>query len=156
MPSTNEELIQAFPDVGPHVGELLRKAKQCTKWGQFAGKHAAEWTKGRVTLLGDAAHAMLATFGQGAAMAFEDSYVLAKWLGANRDDVSYALAGYEAVRKPRATLVQGLSRTEVAFKNINSPMERLKRQLTYLTRFGWTPSSAYKWMFEYDPVTHWR
>ena len=155
VPSTNQELVQAFPEVGPHVGELLRQAKHCTKWGQFTGEHAAQWTKGRVTLLGDAAHAMLATFGQGACMAFEDSYVLAKWLGENRDDPEHALAGYEAVRKPRASRVQSLSRTEVAFKNISSPVQRLKRQLTYLARHGSTPEQAYKWMFDYDPVTQW-
>ncbi len=144
-----------FADVGPHVGELLRQAKQCTKWGQFTGEHAVQWTKGRVTLLGDAAHAMLATFGQGAAMAFEDSYVLSQWLGAHRDDPAGALAGYEAVRKPRASRVQSLSRTEVAFKNISTPLRRLKRDLTYLARFGSTHASAYRWIFDYDPVTQW-
>jgi salicylate hydroxylase len=156
VPSTNAELVSAFPEVGPQVGELLQHATHCTKWGQFTGEHAPEWTRGRVTLLGDAAHAMLATFAQGAAMAFEDSYVLARWLGEHRDEPERALAGYEAVRKPRATRIQDLSRTEVAFKNISSPIERLKRQWTYLTRFGSTPGSAYRWMFAYDPVTHWQ
>ena len=143
VPSTNAELVAAFPEVGPQVGELLRQAKHCTKWGQYTGEHADQWTKGRVTLLGDAAHAMLATFGQGACMAFEDSYVLAKWLGAHRDDPERALAGYEAVRKPRAGLVQALSRTEVAFKDMKSPITRLKRQWTYLTRHGMTQAQAY-------------
>jgi len=156
VPSSNEELVGAFPEVGPQVGELLRQATRCTKWGQFTGEHAPQWTKGRVTLLGDAAHAMLATFAQGAAMAFEDSYVLAQWLGQHCDDPERALAGYEAVRKPRATRIQSLSRAEVAFKNISSPIDRLKRQWTYLTRFGSTPGSAYRWMFEYDPVARWQ
>lgn len=156
VPSSNEELLRAFPNVGPQIAVLLQQAKQCTKWGQFAGEHAPQWTKGRVTLLGDAAHAMLATFGQGAAMGFEDSYVLAKWLSENRDDAAQALAGYESVRKPRASRIQSMSRTEVAFKNISSPVGRLKRQWTYLTRFGFTPASAYRWMFDYDPVTQWR
>jgi hypothetical protein len=35
-------------------------------------------------------------------------------------------------------------------------MERLRREWTYLTRFGSTWSSVYRWMFSYDPVTHWR
>ncbi len=155
VPSTNQELVDAFPDVGPHVGELLRQAKHCTKWGQFTGEHADRWTKGRVTLLGDAAHAMLATYGQGASMAFEDSYVLAKWLGANRDDPERALAGYESIRKPRASRVQALSRTEVAFKDASSLVHHLKREWTYLTRHGTTQAAAYKWIFGYDPVTQW-
>ena len=92
---------------------MMGEATSCSKWGQFTGEHAAQWTKDRVTLLGDSAHAMLATFGQGANMAFEDAYVLAQWLRASADDPDAALAGYEAVRKPRATRVQQLSRTEV-------------------------------------------
>jgi hypothetical protein len=44
----------------------------------------------------------------------------------------------------------------VAFKNISSPIDRLKRQWTYLIRFGSTPGSAYRWMFEYDPVARWQ
>lgn len=156
VPSTNAELVEAFPEVGPQVGELLRQAKHCTKWGQFTGEHADQWTKGRLTLLGDAAHAMLATFGQGACMAFEDSYVLAKWLAAHRDDPERALAGYEAIRKPRASLVQALSRTEVAFKDMKSPITRMKRQWTYLVRHGMTQAQAYKWIFGYDPVTQWQ
>ncbi len=156
VPSTTEELVQAFSGAGPQVGELLARATHCTKWGQFTGEHAPQWTKGRVALLGDAAHAMLATFAQGAAMAFEDSFVLAKWLGTYRDDPARALGGYEAVRKPRATRVQSLSRTEVAFKKVSTPIERLRREWAYLTRFGSTWSSVYRWMFSYDPVTHWR
>jgi salicylate hydroxylase len=156
VPSTNAELVAAFPDAGPLAGPLLEAAKHCTKWGQFTGEHAAQWTKGRVTLLGDAAHAMLATFGQGAAMAFEDSYVLAKWLATHRDDAAAALAGYEAVRKPRASRVQALSRTEVGFKKITSPWEKLRREWTYLTRFGSTYAQVYQWIFQYDPVADWR
>jgi 2-polyprenyl-6-methoxyphenol hydroxylase-like FAD-dependent oxidoreductase len=69
-----------------------------------------------VGLIGDSARAMLATFGQGANMAFEDAYVPAQWLRASAEHPHAALAGYEAVRKPRATRVQQLSRTEVHFK----------------------------------------
>src|SRR4029078_12085461 len=98
----------------PHAGEKLRRmmaeATSCSKWGQFTGEHAPQWTKDRVTLLGDSAHAMLATFGQGANMACEDSYVFSGGLRAKADDRAAALAGYEAARKPRATKVQQLSR----------------------------------------------
>ena len=81
-----------------------------------------------MTLLGDSAHAMLATFGQGANMAFEDAYVLGQWLHASADDPETALLGYEAARKPRATRVQQLSRTEVHFKKLHSDWDRLRRE----------------------------
>jgi 2-polyprenyl-6-methoxyphenol hydroxylase-like FAD-dependent oxidoreductase len=65
-------------------------------------------------------------------MAFEDAYVLARWLLAKADDPPAALVGYEAARKPRATKVQQLSRTEVHFKKQHSTWERLARHLGYL------------------------
>lgn len=155
-PSTREEMVAAFADAGSVVGEVLRNATKVYKWGQFTGEHAEQWTKGRATLLGDAAHAMLATFGQGAAMAFEDSYIIARWLAGHRDDPERALAGYEAVRKPRATRIQAYSRTEVAFKKLTTPLDRLRREWVYLRKYGTTTAAIYKNIFRYDPVHQWQ
>ncbi|WP_103341316.1 FAD-dependent oxidoreductase [Amycolatopsis sp. CA-126428] len=58
------------------------------------------WGRGRVTLLGDAAHPVLASLGQGAGLAMEDAAVLAHHL-AGADDVVTALRGYEDERRPR-------------------------------------------------------
>jgi salicylate hydroxylase len=135
---------------------MMGAATSVSKWGQFTGEHAPQWTKDRATLLGDSAHAMLATFGQGANMAFEDAYVLAQWLKSSSDDVPTALAGYEAARKPRATMVQQLSRTEVRFKKQHTVMERLHREAVFLTRHGFTTGGVYKWIFGYDPTVQWR
>lgn len=156
VPSTVDEMLAAFPDVGEELRAMMRQATSCSKWGQFTGEHAPQWTKDRVTLLGDSAHAMLATFGQGANMAFEDAYVLAQWLGENADDPRVALAGYEAARKPRATRVQQLSRTEVHFKKLHSDWDRLRREFVFVTRFGSTTSGIYRWIYGYDPVAQWR
>lgn len=60
------------------------------------------WTTGRVTLLGDAAHAMTPNMGQGACQAIEDAVVLAALLADRRDDLPAALQAYEAARRPRA------------------------------------------------------
>ena len=56
------------------------------------------------------------------------------------DDPEAALAGYEAVRKPRATRMQQLSRTEVHFKKQHSNWDRLRREFAFLTRHGSTTS----------------
>ena len=134
VPSNVEEMLAAFPHAGEKLRRMMAEATSCSKWGQFTGEHAPQWTKDRVTLLGDSAHAMLATFGQGANMAFEDAYVLSRWLRAKADDPAAALAGYEAARKPRATKVQQLSRTEVRFKKQHSSWDRLRRQATFIKR----------------------
>ncbi|MGW7086069.1 FAD-dependent oxidoreductase [Streptomyces sp. NPDC054871] len=60
------------------------------------------FTRGRTTLLGDAAHAMVPTLGQGANMAIEDGVVLAHHAGPDGDPLS-ALAAYDHDRRPRTT-----------------------------------------------------
>ena len=123
---------------------------------QFTGEHAPSWTRDRVTLLGDSAHAMLATFGQGANMAFEDAYVLARRPHASAEEPHTALAGFEAARKPRATRLQQLSRTEVHFKKLHSNWDRLRREFVFVTRFGSTTSGILSMDYGYDPVAQWR
>ncbi len=63
------------------------------------------WVKGRVALLGDAAHAMTPNMGQGAAMAIEDAYVLAEEL-AKTQSLEAALAAYQSRRMPRVEVIQ--------------------------------------------------
>lgn len=67
------------------------------------------WSAGRVTLVGDAAHAITPDVSQGASLALEDGYVLAAALGETRD-VAGALRGYEARRRKRALAIAQLSR----------------------------------------------
>lgn len=68
-----------------------------------------QWSFGRVTLLGDAAHPMSPAVGQGASLALEDAVVLAECLR-READVPAALAAYSAVRAPRVAAVVSRSR----------------------------------------------
>jgi salicylate hydroxylase len=156
VPSSVDEMLTAFPHVGPKLRGMMAAATSCSKWGQFMGEHAPQWTSGRVTLLGDSAHAMLATYGQGANMAFEDAYVLSRWLEAEADNPEAALAGYESVRKPRATRIQQLSRTEVRFKKMHSKWDLVRREFAYLTRHGSTMRGNFRFIYGYNPVAQWR
>lgn len=74
-------------------------------WGLFARDALPTIVKGRVALLGDAAHPMLPFMGQGAAMAIEDGVVLGRAF-ARAARVAEALATYQAVRKPRTDFIQ--------------------------------------------------
>jgi 2-polyprenyl-6-methoxyphenol hydroxylase-like FAD-dependent oxidoreductase len=69
----------------------------------------AHWSKGRVVLVGDAAHATTPGVGQGAAQAIEDAVVLGREL-AQSDDVAAAFGAYESIRRPRAVAVAKTSR----------------------------------------------
>lgn len=63
------------------------------------------WSRGRVTLLGDAAHPMQPNLGQGACTAMEDGWVVACALSRYGDDLPAALRAYEAARLPRTTKI---------------------------------------------------
>jgi 2-polyprenyl-6-methoxyphenol hydroxylase-like FAD-dependent oxidoreductase len=79
------------------------------------------WSKGRLVLLGDAAHATTPGVGQGAAMAIEDALVLADELAAS-DDLAAGLARYESIRRPRTELVLKLSRRADSAAQLASPL----------------------------------
>jgi 2-polyprenyl-6-methoxyphenol hydroxylase-like FAD-dependent oxidoreductase len=92
---------------------LLAPATHTKRWAIFDREPLARWTVGRVSLLGDAAHAMLPFFAQGAAQAVEDAAVLAGCLAAaspDSADAAAALQRYEQIRRPRASQVQVMSR----------------------------------------------
>jgi 2-polyprenyl-6-methoxyphenol hydroxylase-like FAD-dependent oxidoreductase len=73
--------------------------------GDLEEVRLSAWVKGRVVLLGDAAHATTPNMGQGAAMAIEDAYVLAEEL-AKPQPVEEALAAYQSRRMPRVQEIQ--------------------------------------------------
>lgn len=107
-----EELRAAFDGWHPDVTGLIGQATQVIKWGLYDRAPLDRWSEGRVTMLGDAAHAMLPFLGMGAAMAVEDGYVLAQMLVRRGDDLPRALAEYEARRIARTTQVHLASKIQ--------------------------------------------
>src|SRR5262245_41066328 len=79
------------------------------------------WGRGRVTLLGDAAHPMLPHAGQGAAQALEDAVELASALDGEADPAA-ALRRYEAVRTKRTRAIVTLSRRNARIGSLESPI----------------------------------
>lgn len=100
------ELAAAFRDWHPAVRQLVGAVPQGPRWGLFALPPLNRWTKGRVVLLGDAAHAMLPHHGQGANQTLEDAAVLADCLAAGGDDLLTALTRYEQLRRIRTRQIQ--------------------------------------------------
>ena len=78
---------------------LIAGTEQVFKWALFDRPPLETWTRGRVTLLGDAAHPMLPFMGQGAGQSIEDGLVLARCLAADRDDPQRAIAAYAAAAR---------------------------------------------------------
>ncbi|MBV9413856.1 MAG: FAD-dependent monooxygenase, partial [Solirubrobacterales bacterium] len=112
-----------------------------------------QWTRGRVTVLGDAAHPMLPYLGQGACQAIEDGCVLAAALVAEADNPVGALALYERSRRPRASQVVLASRERGVSNHLASPMAALRRDLSIALRrrIGRDPDGrGTAWIPEYD------
>ncbi len=99
---------------------------------------ARRWHKGRVALLGDAAHALSPLLGMGASMAMEDAFVLAHELRAG--DVPAALKAYERKRKARLGKLQRLSNTADYLLKLElpSPIARMKERT-----LGWMLNGFY-------------
>jgi salicylate hydroxylase len=105
VPSSVDELLAGFRGWNEALLDMLAHVEHCYKWGIRDRDPLARWVSGRVTLLGDAAHPMMPTLAQGAAITLEDAYALARHL-AGHDDPLAGLAAYEAERVPRASKVQ--------------------------------------------------
>lgn len=107
-PATRDELLAEFAGWHPDVTGLMTHAEAPIKWGIFDRAPLPAWSRGRVTLLGDAAHAMLPFLGMGAAMAIEDAMILARAFAGN-GTAATAFATYEAARLPRTRLIHAKS-----------------------------------------------
>jgi len=106
IPATVDEMLSVYGDFNEHVIAIIKSTPpgRLFKWGLFDRDPLPQWTIGRVSLLGDAAHPMLPFLGMGAAMALEDAAILGRsFEAANTYDE--ALKRYEAARKDRTTQV---------------------------------------------------
>ena len=99
-------MVRAFTDFCPEIRDLLERAGDVFLWGLFRHPVAQVWQEHRLALLGDAAHPTLPFLAQGANMAIEDAWVLARCLSEEMETRA-ALSRYEALRRPRcARIVQ--------------------------------------------------
>jgi salicylate hydroxylase len=141
---------RSFPNPEPRLAKLLSLVTECSKWGLFTRPLTRNWGRGRVQLIGDAAHAMLPNAGQGACQAFEDAYLLARWLEASRDPVE-AFANFRRIRIPRVQGVQRLSFSNARFKH----MRDAAAQRESIASGKGSVHGETDWVWAYDPVEEW-
>ncbi len=113
LESSQEELLDAYAGWNEALLGMFRHVPRVFKWGIYDRDPVPEWTKGRVTLLGDAAHPTMPTLAQGGNMAIEDGYVLARNL-VRHDDIHAALKAYVGERQPRTARITLQSRQQFA------------------------------------------
>jgi len=104
---------------GPSARQLMESVPAWTRWPLFYNDPTPPWTRGRVVLVGDAAHAMAPSAAQGGAQAMEDAWVLAAALSARPDEPAEALLAYERERRPRVVRVAREARRNLAIYNLD-------------------------------------
>jgi salicylate hydroxylase len=148
-PGDPDEMRLSFPDPEPRLARLLDIVTQCSKWGLFTRPLTENWGRGRIQLIGDAAHAMLPNAGQGACQAFEDAYTLARWLEAERDDPAAAFANFRRIRIPR---VHGVQRRSFANARIKHMHDRVAQKAILAQD---QEVDSMEWIVGYGPVAGW-
>jgi salicylate hydroxylase len=136
IPSSPAELLEAFKGWDPAMLRMFEKVEHCYKWGIFDREPHTEWTAGRIVLLGDAAHPTMPTLAQGANMAIEDGYVLARCIDQGLGDLKGALRNFVRERQPRTSRITLQSREH--YENAMAVPPR--------------PLMDRSWIFEFDPT----
>lgn len=136
VPSTVDDMLDAYTGWNEAMLGMFSVASDVFKWGIHDREPLPTWTRGRITLLGDAAHPMMPTLAQGAAISMEDGYALARNLARNGDPDA-GLAAYDRERAPRAGQVQLQARTQFENNRKVPP----------------PPPTDRGWIFAYDATT---
>jgi salicylate hydroxylase len=148
------EVIEAYAEWNSALTRVFPSSERWYKWALYDRDPLEHWTKGRATLLGDSAHAMLPYLGTGAGMAIEDAVVLGAAVGRESNDLSAALVAYEQLRVPRTKACVLGARARAKENHLASPWARLRRDIGFALRerFGGKDNTAFQvgWLYGYD------
>jgi salicylate hydroxylase len=104
------ELDRRYASACSHVRRALPTIGRTRRWRLYDRKPVAGWSRGRIVLLGDAAHPMLKYLAQGACQALEDAVCLSEMVREYGNDLERAFVEYEELRAPRTARVQSNAR----------------------------------------------
>lgn len=148
---TTAELANDFAGWHADVHAMIREIATPYKWALMVRKPMASWSRGRITLLGDACHPTLPFLGQGAVMAIEDAYILAACLEKYFTDPRTALSRYEEIRRERTANVvrKAEENRAMAFE----PRLAEKNAVAEAIALDWMKvrvSERLDWLYNYD------
>jgi salicylate hydroxylase len=147
---SKDEFAGDFRNWHPDIHAMIHAGDTPYKWALFSRPPMPAWTRGRVTLLGDACHAMLPMLAQGAVMALEDGMVLARCID-EYGAAPEALQRYQAARRERANRAVAGS-ADNARRFHNPELANAEGAEAYVSR-EWQEErvkARYDWLFTYD------
>ncbi|VVE18042.1 alpha/beta hydrolase fold domain-containing protein [Pandoraea nosoerga] len=148
-------LERSLSGCAPQLGELIKAVDDNFLSALNYRKPLERWTVGRVTLMGDAAHAMLPYMAQGAVQSLEDAVVLGRCLQRAREgrvSIEDALLDYEHRRRPRTTRVQTNVLALRDFWFASDPLKRAgnMRRMQAQGKLDPYGDSQWSWVYTYD------
>jgi salicylate hydroxylase len=144
-----DELLTLYAGWHREVRALMAGTEHIFRWALFDRPPLSRWTRGHVTLLGDAAHPMLPYMAQGAGQSIEDGYVLARCMNDGRDDPAGALGRYGDRRRERTAAVQEASRQAARLVQLSDPDEVAARNHR-LAGDPEAPIARFDWIWSHD------
>ena len=152
QPGDALELAKTFAGWHPLIETLVQHIDpdSCFKWALYGRKVLPFWSRGRITLLGDACHPTLPFMAQGAAMAIEDAAVLSQCLGGSgrTKRLTENLKKYESLRLQRTARIQAFSRANARIYHMKGPATWLRNVL-----LAKGSHRVMKWLYAYDALS---
>ena len=143
---SKDEVLSYFTGISDLPRKLLSLPKSWRRWATADREPIGQWTHGRATLLGDAAHPMLQYLAQGACMAMEDAVTLGEALRVHDGDFNKAFALYQRSRVARTARVV-LSTREMGRLYHAKGVERLVRNDLWRGRSPERYYDALEWLY---------
>jgi salicylate hydroxylase len=150
-PAGSGEIAARFSGWAREARSLIAAAQDAwSKWALYDSPPVRRWGRGRVVLLGDAAHPTLPFLAQGGAMAIEDASVLAAALARTPDDPASAFRIYQRLRQPRIARVVREARRNGWIYHLAGPAA-LARDLALRTMGGEGLLASHDWLYDWRP-----
>ncbi|MBO39469.1 MAG: salicylate hydroxylase [Rhodospirillaceae bacterium] len=141
-----EELYEHFKGTRPEVRALLNKIDVWKMWVLCDRIPVKEWTKNRVTLIGDAAHPMLQYLAAGAGMAMEDAVCLVDLLETYDGDIVRTFADFPGKRYMRTGRVQLTARFYGDIYHAEGVTRELRNLMLSSKKEG-NPYAGIEWLY---------
>lgn len=149
---SKEEVLSYFQGIDARPFSLLSLPPTWRRWATADREPVGQWTHGRITLLGDAAHPLLQYLAQGACMAVEDAVTLGAAVRACDGDLPRAFSLYQDARITRTARVV-LSTREFGRLCHASGVERLVRNSLWKNRSPERFYDALEWLYGWKAET---
>jgi salicylate hydroxylase len=149
---SKDEVLSYFTGIAELPRQLLHLPSSWRRWSTADRDPVDNWTRGRITLLGDAAHPMMQYLAQGACMALEDAVTLGAAVRRCDYDMEAAFALYQRSRIARTARVV-LSVREMGRLYHAAGVERLVRNDLWKGRSAAGFYEALAWLYDWNPAT---